>query len=68
MEKEFVEETGSKLSLLLGKPTKDSYQQLAECVIGLIRKANQRNEPETVTMLYNEVVKLTYILFQSHFE
>lgn len=67
IEKEFVEETGNKLALLLEKPTKDSYQRLVEAVMELVRRSNQRTEAETANMLYSEIVKLTYVVFQSHF-
>jgi hypothetical protein len=58
---------GSKLISLLETPNKDNYQQLIVSVISFIRRVNQRGETDTVSMFYSETVKLSYILFQSHF-
>lgn len=53
---------------MLEKPNKDTYTQLIDHIVTLIKKSSVKKEEDVIKMLYNETVKVTYVVFQSHFE
>jgi hypothetical protein len=67
VEKEYAEETGNRLVAVMEKPNKDTYAQLMEAVMGLVKKASASRKEELFKMFNSETAKVTYVVFQSHF-
>ena len=66
LEKLFYESCKSGINLITQSPTKENYALFLDELISVCKKVFK--DPETYNKFILEAVKVTYILFQSHFE